>query len=119
MGFVHQTYVLSRLIEARGQQATIYREVENEFHEPVGTQIIGDFRGLFHEANGYLGVSIVEAGKIYTAKQPMFLIVYTMVHTADIRKQDILEIAGRRFRVTGLDDLGNLGLFMDISLEVI
>ncbi|MBC5689780.1 hypothetical protein H8S37_12715 [Mediterraneibacter sp. NSJ-55] len=115
MGFVHQTYALSRLIESRGQQATIYREVENEFHEPVGTQIIGDFRGLFHEANGYLGVSIVEAGKIYTAKQPMFLMAYT----ADIEKQDILEIAGRRFRVTGLDDLGNLGLFMDISLEVI
>lgn len=118
MGFIHQTHVLSRLIETRGQQAAIYREAENEFHEPVGTQIIGEFQGLFHEANSYLGVSITEAGKIYTAKQPMFLMVYTMEHTADIREQDILEIAGRRFRVTGLDDLGNLGLFLDISLEV-
>lgn len=119
MGYVHQTHALSRLIETRGQQATIYREAENEFHESVGTQSIGDFRGLFHEANSYLGVSIAEAGKIYTAKQPMFLIVYTMAHTDDIRKEDILEIAGRCFRVTGLDDLGNLGMFLDISLEVI
>lgn len=118
MRVIHQTHVLSRLIEMCGQQATIYREVENEFHEPIGTTIIGDFRGLFHEANSYLGVSISEAGKIYTAKQPMFLIVYTRVHTVDIRKEDILEIAGRRFRVTGQDDLGNLGLFLDISLEV-
>lgn len=115
MGFIHQTQVLSRLIERRGQQATVYREIKNEFHEPAGTQIIGEFCGLFHEVNGYLGVSIVEAGKIYTAKQPMFLMLYT----AEIKRQDILEIAGRRFRVTDLDDLGKLGLFVDISLEVI
>lgn len=115
MVYVHQTHVLSRLIETRGQKAAIYREVENEFHEPVSKKLIGHIRGLFHEANGYLGITIAESGKISTAKQPLFLVLYI----TNIREQDILEIAGRRFRVTGLDDLGNLGLFCDISLEVI
>lgn len=114
MGFIHQRHVLERLIELRGLDAELSREQKNEFQEPGTPEKIGDLRGLFHEANGYLGINIAESGKIYTAKQPMFLIPYT----DNVRKQDLIAVSGRNFRVTGLDDLGNLHLFLDISLEV-
>ena len=107
-------HVVSRLIDARGLDAVLLREKKNEFQEPGESEKIGTCKGLFHESNGYLGVSIVDSGKVYTAKQPMLLVPYTDT----VKKQDILEIAGRTFRVTGLDDLGNLHLFLDISLEV-
>lgn len=114
MDYIHQTHILRRLIRLRGQAAEIYRLKKNEFHEPDGTESLGNIGGLFHEASGYLGAMIVEAGKTYTAKQPMFLCEYT----EKIQKEDILEMQGIRYRVTGLDDLGNLHVFLDISLEV-
>lgn len=105
---------MERLIKLKGMDVELFREEKNEFQEPGTPEKIGDLRGLFHETNGYLGVSIAESGKIYTAKQPMFLIPYT----DNVRQQDIVAVAGRNFRVNGLDDLGNLHLFLDISLEV-
>ncbi len=114
MGFIHQMHVVSALIGARGLDATLFREKKNEFQEPGEHERIGVCKGLFHESNGYLGINIADSGKIHTAKQPMFLVSYTDT----VKKQDILEIAGQTFRVTGLDDLGNLHLFLDISLEV-
>lgn len=114
MDYVHQTHILRRLIRLRGQTAEIYRLKRDEFHEPAGTESLGNINGLFHEASGYLGAMIVEAGKTYTARQPMFLCEYT----ERIQKEDLLELPGKRYRVTGLDDLGNLHVFLDISLEV-
>lgn len=113
--FPQQLRVLRRLIQLRGQEATVCKNTLNEFGEVSGTENIGTTRGLFHEANGYLGTLIAEAGKTYAEKQPMFLVEYT----GSIQKEDVLEIRGTRFRVTGMDDLGNLGIFLDISLEVL
>ena len=115
MSFVHQTHILKRLIHLRGQNAEVFRPKENEFHEPDGQCQVGQYRGLFHEANGYLRTLTGEAGKTYTAKQPMFLTLYT----DQLRKEDLMEIKGTRYRIIGLDNLGNLHIFLDISLEVV
>lgn len=115
MKFVHQRRVLERLIYLHGMPAHISRPKENEFHEPARAEQIGICKGLFHEANGYLGTLTVEAGKTYTAKQPMFLTMYT----GRIQKEDLLEINGTVYRATGLDDLGNMHIFLDVSLEVL
>ena len=115
MKFVHQRRVLERLIYLHGMPAHISRPKENEFHEPARAEQIGICKGLFHEANGYLGTLTGEAGKTYTAKQPMFLTLYT----DQLRKEDLMEIKGTRYRVIGLDNLGNLHIFLDISLEVV
>lgn len=111
----HQRHILKRLIFLRGQKADVYRDIKNEFGEPAGWDFYGTIRGIFHEANGYLGSLIAEAGTTYTSKQPMFLIE----HTKAVREEDTLHIGERKFRVTGVDDLGNLGMFLDLSLEVI
>lgn len=115
MRMTHQKHILKRLILTRGQIAVVFREKENEFHEPDGISEIGKYSGLFHEANGYLDVLIGESGKTYTAKQPMFLVLFTR----DIEKEDLVEIHGTKYRVTGVDDLGNLHEFLDVSLEVL
>lgn len=114
MRMAHQVRVAKRLIELRGQDALVYREAKNQFGEAKGVEVICGVKGLFHEANNYLGADRVEAGKICDAKKPMFFMLYSDT----IHRQDILEISGNRFRVTELDDLGNLHYFLDLSLEV-
>lgn len=114
MGLTHQVRTVKRLIDLRGQDALVYRETKNQFGEAKGVEVVCNAKGLFHEANNYLGADRVEAGKICAAKKPMFFMLYSDT----IHRQDILEISGNRFRVTELDDLGNLHYFLDLSLEV-
>lgn len=114
MEFTHQIHALQRLITRRGQKIKVYRPTKNQFGEDSAVKLILHEKGIFHEANSYLGVNVVNAGKVYSARQPMILLPY--IDT--IKKQDIMEIQGNRFRVTGLDDLGNLHLILDVSLEV-
>lgn len=114
MRMTHQVRVAKRLIDLRGQDALVYREAKNQFGEAKGVEVVCNAKGLFHEANSYLGADRVEAGKICAAQKPMFFMLYSDT----IYRQDILEISGNRFRVTELDDLGNLHYFLDLSLEV-
>ena len=71
--------------------------------------------GLFHEANGFLNVSLVEAGKVRTQKEPKLLIRYTK----DVNKNDKVTVDGATYKVIGIDDLGNLHLCLDLSLEAV
>lgn len=114
MEYIHQNYVIKRSIERNGQCGEVYRKTTNEFGEPKENEKICNIKGLFHESNGYLGVVLAEKGRVYADKKPLFLIVYTEI----LKKGDLIVIDGRTFEITELDDLGNLHLFIDLSLEV-
>lgn len=113
MNFTHQMHLLQQAVTRRGMDYIITRHEENEFHEPEREKEVLQCPGLFHEANGYLGVSLVDAGKIYTQKEPKILIIYT----GGILKGDMITDGRRNFKITGIDDLGNLHLCLDLSLE--
>ncbi|MCR2023647.1 head-tail adaptor protein, partial [Blautia pseudococcoides] len=67
------------------------------------------------EANGFLNVSLVEAGKIRTQKEPKLLVRYTK----DINKNDKVAVGEVVYKVIGIDDLGSLHLCLDLSLEAV
>lgn len=115
MNFTYQMHLLQQAVRHRGQDFVITRQGENEFHEPEREKEVLQCPGLFHEANGYLGVSLVDAGKIYTQKEPKILIMYT----GGILKGDMITDGRRNFKITGIDDLGNLHLCLDLSLEAV
>lgn len=115
MGWIHQIHMIKRMFELNGQDIKVYREKKNKYHELEDRDNICSSRGLFHEANNFLGVTIAEKGKVYAEKKPMFLMLYT----EKLKKSDIVVIGSREFRVVGIDDLGNLHLLLDLSLEEI
>ncbi|MCD2492735.1 hypothetical protein LQE92_08850 [Lacrimispora sp. NSJ-141] len=112
---VHQLHQLKQAIKCRGMDCSFIRQGENEFHEPVGEVEVLSCRGLFHEANGFLNVSLIESGKVYTKKESKLLVLYH----AELQKEDTVLIEGVRYKVIGIDDLGNLHLCLDLSLEVV
>lgn len=113
MNFTHQIYLLQQAVRCRGQDFVITRQGGNEFHEPGEEKEICQSRGLLHEANGYLGISITDAGEIYARKEPKLLVMYT----ENILKGDMASDGKMKFKITGIDDLGNLHLCLDLSLE--
>ena len=106
MAFELQMYQICRTLELHGQQCSFSREVENKFHEKAWEEGRLKCRGLFHEANGFLNVSLGEAGKVRTQKEPKLLIRFTK----DVHKNDKVTVGDSAYKVIGIDDLGNLHL---------
>lgn len=110
---VHQVYLLRRILQRNGQDAEFRRAKENIFHEHDGEITLMRCKGLFHEANLYLNTSIMDSGKVQEHKEPRLLIMFS----EDIRKGDSVQLPGRNFEVGAIDDLGNLHMLLDLSLQ--
>lgn len=115
MGLGFQAQQINRILELHGQHCSFSRESENKFHEKAWEEGWLKCRGLFHESNGFLNVSLIEAGKVRTQKEPKLLVRYTK----DINKNDKVVVDGAAYKVIGIDDLGNLHLCLDLSLEAV
>lgn len=113
MGMMQNAYTLSQAIKQYGRDFNVMRSTLNEFKEPVGGTPVGSFRGLFHTSAGFLDITLSEAGKIASRKYPQLL----TLHTDKIQKEDIVTLEGRKYTVTGVDDIGGLHLCTDLSLR--
>ena len=76
MGQIQDAYTLSQAIKYHGREFTVTRPTLNKFKEPAGEEPVGSFRGLFHVSSGYLDISLTEAAKVSTRKQPQLLLLY-------------------------------------------
>ena len=117
MNLSHQLHAIRQAVKMDGQNCVFSRQGENEFHEPLGEIKILECKGLYHTSNelNYLSASVMESGKIYTEKRPKLLILFE----DSVQLEDKVSISGAEHRVTGIDDLGNLHLCLELSLEVI
>ena len=113
MGQIQDAYTLSQAIKYHGRAFTVTRPTLNEFNEPAGEESVGSFRGLFHISAGYLDITLTEAAKISTRKQPQLLLLYT----DKIRQEDRVELNGKTYIVTGVNDVGNRQLCTELSLR--
>lgn len=73
--------------------------------------------GIYHENRGYVSKTTNDATKINTKKQPMILCDYEA--SQKIKQNDEVEIEGKRYVVIEIDNISNLDIYADISLEVI
>lgn len=115
MGMIHQVYAFKRLLETKGIECIFWRTGKNEFGEPDGVQEVLRCKGLYHESGGYLNITLTDAGKVSANKQPMALVFFTDA----VKAGDTLSMNNAKYTVTGTDNLGNMNLCLDVSLEVI
>lgn len=113
MGRIQDAYTLSQAIKYHGKEFSVKRPVLNKFKEPAGEEPVGSFRGLFHASSGYLDISLTEAAKVSTRRQPQLLLLYTN----KIHKEDRVILGGKTYTVTGVDDVGNRQLCTELSLR--
>lgn len=115
MGILHQAYMIKKLLECNGFNCAFSRIGKDYFGEDTKEEEVCNCKGLYHESNGYLSITLKEAGKVSTEKQPKLLVLYT----TDLKNGDTVAINGSKYKVIGIDDLGNLRLCLDLSLEVV
>lgn len=107
---------LKRLIALQGEDFTILRDTLNELGEPDGGESeVVSFRGIWHEANSYVTTTKGDAATVRSKSSPQILAMFDSVK--DAKQGDFLRVGDKRYNVTGMDNLTQLGVAADMSLE--
>ncbi len=106
-------HTLSRAINQHGRDAVLLRAKADHYGTVAEPEKVANLRGLYHADHSYLVIETQEAGKVPQRVKPMFMIPYTDA----VRLEDLIELDGHTYKVTGVDDPGGLHLCTDLSLE--
>lgn len=110
--------IISRNIKAHGQTFTFKRHGKNRHGEPDGTKtVVVSIQGLFHQTRGFITKNTSDGTVSRSSPQPQILCL-SGDDTKLIQQGDLLEYSGQDYTVTGVDDVNNLGLACEISLEL-
>lgn len=112
---------IEKEIKRSGKEYEFKRIGRDKFGEDSGEiQEIGKLKGLYHEQNGYIKVSIGESNNSNSAyrskKTPMILCLYE--DAAFLECGDFTIINGAKYIVNGKVNVQNWDIAYDISLEV-
>lgn len=113
MEYPQALHMLAQALKYHGKNGVITRYGQNAFGEPGEEREICRCRGLYHASSGFLDITLAESGQISTRKKPMCLVLYN----AEVKKNDRLQLGGKKYRVTGIGDPGEWHLCLDLSLE--
>lgn len=115
-----EAYKIKRELKRSGSEYEFERNERNIFGEPVGDlKAIGKLKGLYHEQNGYISISMNDTTQVRTKKTPMVLCLYEDVASLALQVGDIVKINSVVFKVTGILNIQEWNIISDISLEVV
>lgn len=120
-----ETYLrnkIKRQIDWNGQYFEFLRYKQNEYHEltdEVEEQFL--FKGIFHEGGGYGGMLNIElyerdGARTVSKMKPMILCLYE--DAKDLDMDDTVLIGDCRYLVVEKNDLKNMHIAFEISLEI-
>ena len=124
-----EAYKLKRELKRSGKTYRIGRYDVNEYGEPIKGSInsigcVGEFRGLYHEQNGYIQKSTTDTTQITSKKIPMIMCLYEDVKNLNLKVDDFMQIGESggnidfsEYRIVGVTNIQNWGIIADISLE--
>lgn len=110
--------LIRRNILAHGQEFIFHRPALSTFNEPTTNETLITLQGLFHQTRGYITRNTTDGTVSRSQPQPMVL---TLVNpdTQSLQINDYVLYCNQKYRVTGINDINNLGMALEISLELI
>ena len=124
-----EAYKLKRELKRSGKTYKIERYGVNEYGEPIkgsinSTSKVGEFKGLYHEQNGYMQMSTTDTTQIISKKIPMIMCLFDDIKELNLKIDDVIMIGEQdknidftEHRITGVTNIQNWGIIADISLE--
>lgn len=113
-----ELYKVQREIKMHGSDFTVKRNKIDEYKEPTGEkETITTFRGLFHITKTFQTRNISDGTVTRTKGQPMVLVDYSDV--GETRNGDIIEYNGLEYTVADVNNVEQMNIIADISMELI
>lgn len=108
---------VARLIRVQGVKYVFERPKLDDFKEPTGETEATELKGVFHQTTNHITVVGTDASSVQNKQSPAILALYE--DAKGLKQDDVVVINGTKYLVTGLLDIGNWNIVMDISLEAI
>lgn len=113
-----ELYKVQREIKMHGSEFTVKRNKIDEYKEPTCEQeTITAFRGLFHITKAFQTRTIKDGTVTRTKGQQMVLADYSDIK--EIRNGDIIEYNGLDYTVADVNNVEQMNIIADISMELI
>ena len=113
-----EAWKVRREILKSGVDFDFKRQGKNKYKEPEGDLVDAvKIKGLYHEENSYIEEQSDGVNTIRTKKVPKILVVYDDTST-QLKRKDEVEYNGKLYQVTGITDIQNWNVILDVSLEV-
>ncbi len=118
----YKPVTLHRLIQTitwRGEVYEFYRKDKNEYGEKTEElQKIAQINGLFHNgSSNYIKIVTADAGMTINKTSPFILMSWG--NAEKLQLEDVVEINGNTYKVTGKDNISQLNIAGEVSLEVL
>lgn len=107
-----------REINTHGSTYQFYRDKLNEYEETTGdVENVGEIKGLFHQTKSYISRKVTDATETRTKGQPLIMMCYE--DSKGIQNGDKVNVAENEYRVTGINNINELCIISDVSLEAV
>lgn len=103
-------------ITIHGLKYQFRRDKLNEYEESTGEEEkVIECKGLFHQTKSYISRSVSDATTTQTKGQPLIMMGYD--DSKSIQSGDKVNVSGNEYRVTGINNINELCIISDVSLE--
>lgn len=111
-----QVAKLRRLIQIAGTTLSFQRDNLNSLKEPDGTStVVCTAKGVWHTTNEYITITSGDAASVQSKNNPRFLVQFK--DAEKISQGDYTMLNGKKYKVSGITNVGDICLASDISLE--
>lgn len=103
----------------RGKLYSVYRPELNEFNEKIETDVpTVTIKALFHNgSSNHIVINTADNSQVPEKNTPY--LITTWVNGVKLRKDDIININKKSYKVTGIYDINEYNIITEVSLEVI
>lgn len=108
---------LKRFITTHGAEYTFSKAGKNDFGEPQGEASVSVVKGVYHETQGYVTQSGADAST--TKTKPQSLIMCSKEDSTNLSSGMTLQLKGKTYKLVDIRDVNQLGVAVDLSLEVV
>lgn len=116
----HEVFELQKIkreILTHGRIYTFERKELNKYGEETGkAESVATVRGIYHTSSGYERKTKSDATLTHSKEQPKILCLYD--ESENVMFSDFVIINDKKYIVTAIDNIAELGIVNDISLEV-
>ena len=107
---------IQKVIDKFPTYIDIYRDVKNEFGEPVGKDLICSVKGFYHEGNTQISAITTDKGQVKRSKQIFLMVVYDDT-TIKIKENDYFSLDDVRYIIRDLGNQNRLNIYFDMLVE--
>lgn len=108
---------LKKQIDKNGIVYEFTKIMKDEFNQITDSEETLQVKGIYHETNSFIKLSESDAGSVQRKKSPMILTILDET-TKLLTQGDKVVINEVSYTVSGLLDIQNYGVALDISLDM-